>query len=89
MLVRWLTFRADYKDNCCYLNGKLFVSLAMTSQIAVLNSDGTEEARINSASDGNIPLDNPAGIAFDSASKALLIANHDHRQSIRHFRLTH
>ena len=57
-------------------NGKLYVSLALSNQISVLNEDGTESMRISSMPGDAIPLDNPAGIAFDSASKSLLIVNH-------------
>jgi sugar lactone lactonase YvrE len=56
-------------------NGKLYVSLALSNQISVLDNDGTELARFDSSVEG-IPLDNPAGIAFDSSRKSLLIANH-------------
>lgn len=57
-------------------NGKLYVSLAFSNQISVLAPDGTELLRYQSAPGDTIPLDNPAGIAFDSRSKSLLIANH-------------
>ena len=56
--------------------GDLYVSLAMSNQISVLAPDGTERARYASAPDDTIPLDNPAGIAFDARSKSLLIVNH-------------
>ena len=56
--------------------GKLYVSLALSNQISVLNSDGTEAARIDSLPGDDIPLDAPAGIAFDSTRKSLMIANH-------------
>jgi sugar lactone lactonase YvrE len=56
--------------------GDLYVSLAMSNQISVLAPDGTELARYASALGDAIPLDNPAGIAFDARSKSLLIANH-------------
>lgn len=57
-------------------SGKLYVSLALSNQISVLNEDGTESMRISSLPGDAIALDNPAGIAFDSASKSLLIVNH-------------
>jgi sugar lactone lactonase YvrE len=57
-------------------NGKLYVSLALSNQISVLDNDGTELTRFDSSDDDDIPLDNPAGIAFDSSRKSLLIANH-------------
>jgi sugar lactone lactonase YvrE len=53
------------------VSGKLYVSLAGTSQIAVLGPDGVEQTRISS------PLfDAPAGLAFDPRTSALLVANH-------------
>ncbi len=56
--------------------GDLYVSLALTNQISVLAPNGTEVTRIQSAVGDDIPLDNPAGIAFDARTKSLLIANH-------------
>ena len=56
--------------------GELYVTLALTNQISVLASGGTELTRIQSAPGDDIPLDGPAGIAFDSRTKSLLIANH-------------
>lgn len=56
--------------------GELYVSLAVANQIAVLTADGAEIARYGSVPGDAIPLDNPAGIAFDARSKSLLIANH-------------
>jgi sugar lactone lactonase YvrE len=56
--------------------GDLYVSLALTNQISVLAPDGTESARFSSAPGDDIPLDAPAGIAFDSRTKSLLISNH-------------
>jgi DNA-binding beta-propeller fold protein YncE len=56
--------------------GHIYVSLAGSNQISVLAPNGTELARAQSASGDAIPLDGPAGIAFDSRTKSLLIANH-------------
>lgn len=56
--------------------GELYVSLALSNQISVLAPDGTERARLDSAPGDDVPLDAPAGIAFDSRSKSLLIVNH-------------
>jgi len=56
--------------------GEFYVSLALSNQISVLASDGTELTRLQSAPGDAIPLDGPAGIAFDSRTKSLLIANH-------------
>ena len=56
--------------------GDLYVSLALSNQISVLAADGTEITRISSAPGDAIPMDLPAGIAFDSRSKSLFVANH-------------
>ncbi|MEZ4769139.1 MAG: hypothetical protein R2844_12035 [Caldilineales bacterium] len=56
--------------------GDLYVSLALSNQISVLAADGSETARVSSQPGDAIPLDNPAGIAFDARSKSLLISNH-------------
>ena len=57
-------------------NGNLYVSLALSNQISVLAPNGAEMTRLQSAGTDAIPLDSPAGIAFDSRTKSLLIANH-------------
>ncbi len=57
-------------------DGDLYVSLALSNQISILAPGGTELARLESAPGDDIPLDNPAGLAFDSRTKSLLIANH-------------
>lgn len=57
-------------------SGKLYVSLAFSNQISILDTDGAEIDRINSQPEDDIPLDVPAGIAFDNSSKSLLIVNH-------------
>lgn len=57
-------------------NGTLYVSLAFVNQISALDTDGTELARVSSAPGDAVPLDAPAGIAFDSRTKSLLISNH-------------
>jgi DNA-binding beta-propeller fold protein YncE len=56
--------------------GNLYVSLALTNQISVLNPAGAELRRFSSQPGDAAPLDSPAGIAFDSCSKSLLVANH-------------
>ncbi|MFZ1508996.1 MAG: hypothetical protein WAV74_19665, partial [Anaerolineae bacterium] len=56
--------------------GNLYVSLALSNQISVLAANGTETVRYASAPDDAIPLDNPAGIAFDARTRSLLIVNH-------------
>ena len=57
-------------------HGNLYVSLALSNQISVLSANGTELTRFQSAPGDAIPLDSPAGIAFDSRTKSLLIVNH-------------
>jgi len=63
-------------------SGKLYVALAGYSQISVLGTDGTEQARYsgpaqNPASPSNpLPWANPANITFDDSTGALLVTNH-------------
>ncbi|HVQ39862.1 MAG TPA: hypothetical protein VMS31_20140 [Pyrinomonadaceae bacterium] len=57
-------------------DGKLYVTLAFTNQISILATNGDELTRISSQPGDEVPLDNPAGIAFDSRTKSVLIANH-------------
>jgi DNA-binding beta-propeller fold protein YncE len=57
-------------------SGKLYVTLAASNQISVLAKQGNEITRISSAPEDAIPLDGPAGVAFDHRTKSLLIANH-------------
>ena len=57
-------------------SGKLYVSLAGSSQIAVLAPSGAELSRLGGPAGSSIPLDNPAGLAFDDSRKSLLVANH-------------
>lgn len=67
----------DIPDQLAFgARGDLYVSLAFSNQISVLSPNGTEKTRFGSAPDDTIPLDSPAGIAFDASSKSLLIANH-------------
>ena len=57
-------------------SGNLYVSLAGSAQIAVLDEDGSEIRRISGPAGSDIPLDGPATMAFDDSSKSLLVANH-------------
>jgi DNA-binding beta-propeller fold protein YncE len=62
-------------------SGKLYVALAGYSQISVLGADGAEQARYsgpaqNSASPNPLPWANPANIAFNNRTGALLVTNH-------------
>jgi hypothetical protein len=57
-------------------DGTLYVSLAFVNQISFISTGGVELARIPSQPSDAVPMDNPAGIAFDSRTKSLLISNH-------------
>ena len=60
-------------------SGNLYVALALTNQISVLAPDGSELTRYSgpaSSPSGPIPFDAPASVAFDNASKSLLVTNH-------------
>ena len=62
-------------------SGKLYVCLALSSQVAVLNAQGVEVARYSGpaqTADPGQPLiwQNPANIAFDDARKRILVTNH-------------
>ena len=63
-------------------SGKLYVALAGSSQISVLRTDGSEEARYSgpAANPGGspdpLPWANPANIAFDDHERSLLVTNH-------------
>ena len=64
-------------DQLAFANdGTLYVSLAFPNQISFISTGGVELGRISSSGTDPIPMDNPAGIAFDSRSKSLLISNH-------------
>jgi sugar lactone lactonase YvrE len=54
-------------------SGKLYVAEAVTSSIAVLNPDGSVEARYFGP---EVPWANPANIAFNDKEGALLVTNH-------------
>ncbi len=63
-------------------SGNLYVALAGASQISVLSPEGLEVARysgpaVNPAAPGNpLPWANPANIAFNNKTGALLVTNH-------------
>ena len=57
-------------------DGTLYVSLAFVNQISLLAPGIGELGRISSPPGADVPLDNPAALAFDSKSKSLLVANH-------------
>lgn len=55
-------------------SGKLYVVLALSNQISVLDADGNEETRYDGAS-SPVPFDAPASVAFDGKG-SILITNH-------------
>ncbi len=69
------SYAGDAPDGIAFgLTGKLYVALAVSSQISVLNPNGTEKTRF-SGTGSAIPLDGPANIAFDRHG-SLLVTNH-------------
>jgi sugar lactone lactonase YvrE len=57
-------------------HGELYVSLAFSNEISILVPGVGEIVRIASQPGDEVPLDNPAAIAFDSRTKSLLVVNH-------------
>jgi DNA-binding beta-propeller fold protein YncE len=64
-------------------SGKLYVALALSNAISVLNPNGTEVARYSqpatipgTAPVQTLPLTNPANIAFNDQTGSLLVTNH-------------
>jgi sugar lactone lactonase YvrE len=61
-------------------SGKLYVAEAMSSTIAVLNPDGSVDARYTAPVDPQgmplVPWANPANIAFNDKEGTLLVTNH-------------
>jgi sugar lactone lactonase YvrE len=57
-------------------DGELYVSLAFSNEISIVVPGIGEITRIASQLGDEVPLDNPAAIAFDSRTKSLLVANH-------------
>ena len=60
-------------------SGRLYVTLAFSSQIAILDPGGAEVARFSGPSrsrDGAVPWDMPSGVALDPATDSLLVNNH-------------
>lgn len=55
-------------------NGKLYVTLAGSSQISVLKQNGSEQRRFTAPA--NVPWANPANIAFDDQHDRILVTNH-------------
>jgi sugar lactone lactonase YvrE len=60
-------------------SGKLYVALVLSNEISVLKPDGSEVHRFSGPARDDpapVPWDSPANIAFDNASRALLVTNH-------------
>jgi len=57
-------------------DGKLYVTLAFSNQVSILSTSGAEITRISSQVGDEVPMDNPAGIAFDNRTKSVLVVNH-------------
>jgi len=77
-IERFATFpNSEVPDSLVFgKSGRLYVSLAGSNQIAMLDEDGAEITRISGPVGSPIPFDGPATMAFDDASKSLLVANH-------------
>ncbi|MFO0763067.1 MAG: SMP-30/gluconolactonase/LRE family protein [Byssovorax sp.] len=56
-------------------HGKLYVALAMSNQVSVLNRHGAEINRLSGPGGSAIPFDAPANVAFDHKG-SLLVVNH-------------
>lgn len=56
-------------------NGKLYVALAGSNQISILNRHGAETQRLSGPTGCNVPFDAPANVAFDGDG-SLLVTNH-------------
>jgi len=57
-------------------DGDLYVGLALSNQISILDPAGNELVRLESDPGDPIPLDAPAGLAFDARTQSLLVSNH-------------
>ena len=79
---------SDAPDGVAYdILGRLYVALALSNQIAVLNVDGTERSRFVGPTGSPIPFDGPANIAFDQRG-SILVTNHASiSQNTAHFAL--
>ena len=68
-------FPAPAPDGIAFAkNGRLYVSLAGSNQISVLNQSGGEFRRFTAPA--NVPWVNPANIAFDDDRDRILVTNH-------------
>lgn len=78
---RQLPATTEGPDNISFgQSGKLYVALALSSQVSVLDyPSGTELQRFSGPAkspSGDVPWDAPAGVAFDNTTKSLRVTNH-------------
>lgn len=67
---------SDAPDGIAYdIVGRLYVALALSNQIAVLEENGNERSRITGPVGSTIAFDGPANIAFDQRG-SILVTNH-------------
>lgn len=73
-------YSSEGPDNIAFgKTGKLYVALALSNQVGVLDPSGTEVARYSGpakGANGLVPWDAPAGIAFNNSTRSLLVTNH-------------
>lgn len=67
---------SDAPDGVAFdIFGRLYVALAASNQIAILEQDGTERSRLTGPTGSTIAFDGPANIAFDQLG-SILVTNH-------------
>lgn len=70
-------YAAEAPDDMAFgRSGKLYVSLALSNQISVLDPSGGEITRYSGPASSGLPLDSPSGVAFNNATRSLLVNNH-------------
>ncbi|HJP67072.1 MAG TPA: hypothetical protein VKA30_12300, partial [Actinomycetota bacterium] len=75
------SYPTEGPDNFAFgRTGRLYVALALANQVGVVDwPSGNEVARFSGpakGSNGSVPWDAPAGVAFDNAAKRLVVVNH-------------
>jgi hypothetical protein len=66
----------DAPDGIAYdILGRLYVALALSNQVAILDADGSERSRISGPFGSPLAFDGPANIAFDQRG-SILVTNH-------------
>lgn len=63
-------------------NGRMYVTLAQSNQICVHEPGGVDARRISNTPQHSLPFSFPGGMAFDSGSKSLLVANQARNSAI-------